>query len=265
MIFCAWVVWNEAQLIRKSIESVKDYVDYFIVVDGAFQSNLKAVKENKILSTDNTIEIVKSLIPQNKLSIINPPNRFWVNEAEKRTAYCKEFFKLGKAGDWLLWLDGDEILTDNVKGGFDYLRKINKDSKAYKAHWVWVKSTYPSESPIHYEGDEWKGYKEKYDIENTYFDMGRRINILPYEDIHYVNALQPANNKNQHIRPLDNHVNKFFMIWNLVWLRNAEMLGLRYERCLIERKPNKGKWRDESWATKILDDMEKRYNVKLDI
>ena len=53
------------------------------------------------------------------------------------------------------------MLTDNVKGGFDYLRKINKDSEAYKAHWVWVKSTYPSESPIHYEGDEWKGYKEK--------------------------------------------------------------------------------------------------------
>lgn len=265
MIFCAWITWNESKLIRKSVESVKDYVDYFIVVDGAFKSNLKAVHQNEMKSTDNTVDIIKSLVPNNKLSVINPPNRFWLDEAEKRTAYCKEFFKLGKKGDWLLWLDGDEILVDNVKGGFDYLRKINGDNEAYKAHWVWVKSTYPSESPIYFDGEEWKGYKDKYEIENTYFDLGKRINILPYEDIHYVNALQPANTKNVHIRPLDNYVNKFFSIWNLVWLRDAEMLSLRYERSLIERKPKNGKWKDMDWAKKIIDDMNNKYNLKLDL
>lgn len=262
MIYCAWLVWNDEHLIRKSIRSVKKHVDHFILIDGAFLSNLKALSSGEHKSTDRTYDVVKSEIPNDKLTWIESTD-FWRDEAHKRTEYCKVFLSLAKKGDWLLWLDGDEICVNNLHGGFDYLS--NKSD--YVPHWVWVKSIYPIESPSHPLNGKWRGkYKDKYDyVTETYFDMGKRINILPYiEGLHYKTHLQPFSSTNALI-PRQVYTMKYFMIWNLVWMRRSERLLLRLERSIMERRPKAGKWRDSKWSSNILDNMEKKYNIKLDI
>lgn len=276
-IFCAWIIWNEETLIELSIKSVLPYADHFIVVDGAFKSNLKAVHSGKSESTDKTINIVKSLIPEEKLTVISPPNRFWEDECEKRNAYYEKFLELGKKGDWLFWMDGDEIAQDNVRFGFQWLRSIEENNsenksvgKYYRPMWVWVKSIYPNESPIHfYRTKEWEGYKDNYSVDETYIEIGRRLNLLTWDDnIRYVNALAMREKRGKLVFPLQDHKHTmtFFMIWNIVFKRDPTMLLLRYERSMVERKPKKGyKWKEQEWAKRLIENMEEKYKRKIDI
>lgn len=260
MIYCAWILWNEEHLISKSIRSVKDYVDYFIFIDGAWKSNLRAQADGSFVSTDNTHDIVKSELPSSKMLWVSP-TKYWLNEASKRTAYCKIFEEMGKKGDWLLWLDADEICIDNVSHGIHHL----KTKAPYEPHWVWVKTTFPFEGPAVHTYDKWPGYRSDYELtKSTYFDMGRRLNIIPYlKNIHYVSPLHPFSGE-ESLLPIKAMTMKFFMIWNLVWLKNAKHLLWRLERSLIDRNPRSGRWRDLEWASGVLDEMEEKYGVKID-
>jgi hypothetical protein len=232
MIYCAWLVWNDLPTIRESIYSVQDYVDHFIVVDGAFLSNYHALESGKYKSTDGTDRRVHRILRGHNYTYVEPTD-YWADEGTKRSAYCTAFMELAQEGDWLLWIDADEIITDNIFLGMKYLR----ERADYVPHWVWVKSTYPAESPHRPFKDKWDGYSNYYGYpEDTYFDLGKRINLLTYtEGLHYKEPLQPYNTAGRVTPPLPAYTMMYFMIWNQVWLRPKEALQQRLERSIVER------------------------------
>ena len=90
------IVKNEEKVLPRLIESVRDIIDYWVVVDTG--------------STDST----KSLVPKLFGSIPGELHeRPWVNFGHNRTELCQ--LAMGKA-DYLLLLDADMTLTLD---GFD--------------------------------------------------------------------------------------------------------------------------------------------------
>lgn len=100
-------VFNEEENIRKCLESVKDLAWEIVIVDGG--------------STDKTVEIVKEF----GSNIIHTKNlqNFHINKNMAIDA---------AKGDWILQLDADEIVTEQLK------QEINKaiENKNIDGYWI---------------------------------------------------------------------------------------------------------------------------------
>ncbi|OGK39018.1 hypothetical protein A3F34_01385 [Candidatus Roizmanbacteria bacterium RIFCSPHIGHO2_12_FULL_44_10] len=93
-ISIALAVFNEEKNIARCLQALYDWVDEIVVVDGG--------------STDKTIDIIKKLDKEKKVTVIvtdNPP-MFHKNKQKALEACTKE---------WILQLDADEIVSAELK------------------------------------------------------------------------------------------------------------------------------------------------------
>lgn len=99
---------NEEANIEKCLVAVKDIADEIIVVDGE--------------STDKTVEMAKKLGAR----VIQTTNKpmFHTN---------KQMAMDAATGDWILQLDADEVVDDELKA---FIKKILKEDYQYSAFWV---------------------------------------------------------------------------------------------------------------------------------
>lgn len=118
-IYACYIVYNEADKIEISLRSVIDYVDKIIIVDGAFAD----FPHNCPQSSDETKNIAERICKKKLIWIDcskeNGKYISWDLEAKKRNAYLQ----LVPIGAWLYIMDADTILTGDVKGTFEMLRK----------------------------------------------------------------------------------------------------------------------------------------------
>ena len=100
-ICAALIVKNESKVIKRCLDSIKPFIDYWVVCDTG--------------STDDTKEIISSELSEIPGDLHDVP---WVNFGHNRTKLielCK-----GKA-DYLLLIDADEILLVHDKSFKDNL------------------------------------------------------------------------------------------------------------------------------------------------
>lgn len=100
--------FNEEQNIGDCLESVKDIADEIIVVDGG--------------SADNTVEIAKSYGAK-VISTDNPPI-FHINK--NKAVKAAKF-------DWILQLDADERVTENLA---EEIRKVVNANESKNGYWI---------------------------------------------------------------------------------------------------------------------------------
>lgn len=104
----ALAVYNEEANLKSCLESAKELADEFVVVDGGSQ--------------DQTVEIAKKygakIIPTD-----NPPN-FHINKNKAIDAAL---------GDWILQLDADEVVTEELRN--EIKETISKDN-VYNGYWI---------------------------------------------------------------------------------------------------------------------------------
>lgn len=86
----ALAVYNEEKNIQKCLSSIKNWADEIVLVDGG--------------STDKTVEIAKHFGA--KIIITDNPPIFHINK-QKALNIC--------SGDWILQLDADEVVTQELK------------------------------------------------------------------------------------------------------------------------------------------------------
>jgi glycosyltransferase involved in cell wall biosynthesis len=92
MICLCMIVKNEASIIERCLNSVKDLIDTWCIIDTG--------------STDNTKELVKEALKDIPGKLIREP---WVNFGHNRTQaynYAREM------GEWVLFIDADHIIED---------------------------------------------------------------------------------------------------------------------------------------------------------
>ncbi|NTU72971.1 glycosyltransferase family 2 protein [Candidatus Roizmanbacteria bacterium] len=110
-------VYNEINFIHYPLDSAYDFVDEVIIVDGG--------------STDGTIEKAKSY--GSKVKIISTDNlpMFHINKQKALEA---------ATGDWVIQLDADEALSDNLKKEITEIIRNNKEHGAHDkllvAYWL---------------------------------------------------------------------------------------------------------------------------------
>lgn len=103
------IVKNEEKRIEKMLNSIKDFADEVIIVDDH--------------STDNTLEIVKKIIPQAKI---------YQRKMENQDHGFQRNFGYEKCtSEWILWLDADEILTNKLKSEIKEKTKTKKYNGFY--------------------------------------------------------------------------------------------------------------------------------------
>lgn len=100
-ISVAIATFNEEKNIINCLDSVGDWVDEIIVVDGE--------------STDNTVELIKKFSKAKVIVTSNKP-MFHINK-NKAIEEC--------ASNWILFLDADEIISDSLKK--EILEVINQN------------------------------------------------------------------------------------------------------------------------------------------
>lgn len=126
-ISACMIVLNEEEYIKYSLESIYDFADEIIIVEGA-------VKKAAFMSTtdghsiDKTLSIIKSFPdPQNKIRLITKTG-FWENKQEMRDK-CIELMQ----GNYLFFVDGDEVYK---KEDLKLLRKkVRQNPKIDVFHW----------------------------------------------------------------------------------------------------------------------------------
>ncbi len=101
-------VYNESDVLEKTLNAIKNIADEIVIVDGS--------------STDNTVEIVKKF----KAKVISTSNKqnFHINKNIAIDAATK---------DWILQLDADEIVSPELAK--EIVEKINSNSE-FNGYWV---------------------------------------------------------------------------------------------------------------------------------
>jgi len=107
-IYACYCIYNEVDTIEQSINSIIDYVDKIVVVDGPFLG-FPAVS---LKSDDGTLDILEQY--KKKLIYIFVPKR--MRAPEKRSLQFIE------GADWYFQIDGDEVAVGDVEAGLSRLK-----------------------------------------------------------------------------------------------------------------------------------------------
>lgn len=102
--------FNEEKFIRYPLDSTYDFVDEVIIVDGG--------------SEDKTVEIAQSYGEKVKVYHEDNPPMFHIN---KQKAIERA------TGDWIIQLDADEALSDELK---QEITKIISSGNAHEGYWI---------------------------------------------------------------------------------------------------------------------------------
>jgi glycosyltransferase involved in cell wall biosynthesis len=113
-LVASYVVFNEARLISESLRSVKAYVDRYVIVDSAFTSN----PIDATHSTDTTRKVCERVCHPVPLTYLESSRK--LTEQAARNTYLTQV----QDDDWILWLDGDEVLYGNHKDALALFNQI---------------------------------------------------------------------------------------------------------------------------------------------
>lgn len=120
-IVACYIVLNEEEYIAPSLESVYDIADRIVIVEGGVRAarELGLCREDGS-SLDSTLAAIRSVPdPQKKITLITG---CWPTKDEMREAYCRHL----NPGDWMLVMDGDEVLFDDAKWRLLYWARTHR-------------------------------------------------------------------------------------------------------------------------------------------
>ncbi|MGL5244838.1 MAG: glycosyltransferase family 2 protein, partial [Sarcina sp.] len=106
---------EEGRYLEKALEQHRKYIDNAVIIDDG--------------STDRTKEIIKDLLGDKNLILIENKNSMFSNEINLRKLQWKETIKTNP--DWILNLDGDEIFENSFADGVHNLINSDLDIDSY--------------------------------------------------------------------------------------------------------------------------------------
>lgn len=143
MLNLVMVTFNDWPLIQTAVESVYDYVDRLIFVDGVFKE-FPHEPDQAGYSEDGTIEYLRTLKKETHIKIA--PG---LTEVDKRSLYL-----VGDPGDWYLHLDADEVVE--TPETLNELEDLDLDAAFCLIQWEnchgWYPRLFRHQEGLHYDG-----------------------------------------------------------------------------------------------------------------
>jgi tetratricopeptide (TPR) repeat protein len=136
------IVKNEVKVLPRLFRSVKDYIDYYVIVDTG--------------STDQTIDLIQQEMLEYGIEG-EVHQREWVNFGVNRQQALELAVKAGKS-DWLLFIDADEELGvsdpkfyEKLESGVSYLLEKHHSGLRYAVpHLIDIRNTrWQWQGPVH--------------------------------------------------------------------------------------------------------------------
>lgn len=115
-------VYNEAKFLEASLNSIKDYVDDIVIVEGAYQETIKLGKPAR--SDDGTLDIIRDAIQKHGWDKIREIRINEKSDAQQRNVGLQQI-KAWFDPDWLLIVDGDEVYKPHM---FKMIRQAMKSN-----------------------------------------------------------------------------------------------------------------------------------------
>lgn len=115
MIVATYAVANEAAQIAESLRSVKAYVDRYVIVDSVFVTN----PIDATHSTDETRDVCEAVCYPVPLEYVESDRKMRQDDARN------EYLDRVAPGDWIINLDGDEVLYgdhDEIRAALSWLQ-----------------------------------------------------------------------------------------------------------------------------------------------
>lgn len=110
------IVYNDADYVDYAIQSVIDWVDEMIVIEGAFQITIATGKPPR--SNDGTLEILERWKTHPKITVVH------ANEKEHKNQYNIGYqWAIERKADWAVLVDSDEVWTKPIKDLMDVALK----------------------------------------------------------------------------------------------------------------------------------------------
>ena len=185
------IIFNDADSLRRCLESIHNDVDLIFVIDGRFAQ----FPGNSNLSTDGSRELVKSY---SKCLLIDFPE----SEPEKRNKYlelCKEY-----SVDMLLIIDSDEYILES-SDWFEFRRNVKKiifdrDNGAYNVYSIMLQSLDKS-SFLPYPRLWYKRIEMTYHDGRHYYFRNKNIrrHTIPHQGNHAPNLIKGLRIGHNHI------------------------------------------------------------------
>jgi len=111
-------VYNSELTLEMALESIIDYVDTMVIVDGPWAN----FPHRTLQSTDDTYKIARRVCGD-KLIWVPCPNRAWPGNTVGK---CNEFMKHVPMNEWFVHVASDETIAGPVKDVFDNVEAQEK-------------------------------------------------------------------------------------------------------------------------------------------
>ena len=108
-------IFECAATIGKTLESIRDFVDRIIFIDGAYEGF-----SNHIFSADGTLAQLRGF-PKVHAEIRNGTGKPWKSQVRKRSHYLLPSYY--DRGDWVFIIDGDEYIKSGASETREFLAK----------------------------------------------------------------------------------------------------------------------------------------------
>jgi hypothetical protein len=103
-------LYNEAPWIERVLAALRENgVDCAIAVDGAYQG----FPHEQWWSSDGMLDVLREHSRDGWLHLVPAPANGWPGQEVKRTAYLRVADMIAQPGDWLVQVDGDEVLAED--------------------------------------------------------------------------------------------------------------------------------------------------------
>lgn len=193
-------LYEDRTFLAACLESIKDSVDEVIVADGAYELYFERyrvfVPQAKPMSTDGSLEILKSFRGLPDLKILNPPqgtDKCWLNQTVKRTALIDAV----PTGDWFVIIDADEMIAGDLQEGLEHTYDsgcvvsncplYNPGTQVERLHKEWHPRVFKKLEGMKYVGTHWH-LRDKFEriMEEVYpmfwTDMYAIVHFKPFKD-----------------------------------------------------------------------------------
>lgn len=141
------VVKNESgRYLERALKAHREFIDNAVIIDDG--------------STDDTIEICKSILKDIPLTIIENKNSKFSNEVELRKQQWYE--TIATNPDWILFLDADEIFEDKFKYQVrEMMKNIDIDCYIFRLFDFWDENNYRSDN-LWYAHNTYRAFMIRY-------------------------------------------------------------------------------------------------------